>query len=96
MGGTQLRWDGEGQGWDGVETWLGCGWDWGGTGVGQVGQGNTGVRFGVDYGFSVIIMVISRNVRIIIISSIVIIHLIININGKKVIKKKSVIESKKY
>ena len=80
-----------------VGTWLGRGWYWGGTGVGQVGQGNTGVRLWVDYGFSVIIMVISRNVRIIIISSIVIIHLIININGKKkVIKKKSVIESKKY
>ena len=70
---------------------MGRGWDWGGTGVGQVGQGDMEVRFWVDYGFSVIIMVISRNVRIIIISSIVIIHLIININGKKKSSRKKVL-----
>ena len=87
----------DGMGRDRVGIELRHGWDVDGIGVGQVGQGDTGVIFGVDYGFSVIIMVISRNVRIIIISSIVIIHLIINIDGKKkVIKKKSVIESKKY
>ena len=79
----------DGMGRDRVGIELRHGWDV--DGIGQVGQGDTGVRFGVDYGFSVIIMVISRNVRIIIISSIVIIHLIININGKKKSSRKKVL-----
>ena len=78
----------DGMGRDRVGMELRHGWDVDGIGV---RQGDTGVRFGVDYGFSVIIMVISRNVRIIIISSIVIIHLIININGKKKSSRKKVL-----
>ena len=81
----------DGMGRDRVGMELRHGWDVDGIGVGQVGQGDTGLRFGVDYGFSVIIMVISRNVRIIIISIIVIIHLIININGKKKSSRKKVL-----